>query len=130
MAAVSLKLLQSGSGTTALHCQPADVVTIQLAETVESPALDEAVAACDGLTNVTGVVFAFSNAGGAGQKVAFAQTGSASATINAQAADTVTISLAETVESPVLDEAVATLNSCLFPISGVTIAFDNGGGAT
>jgi hypothetical protein len=127
---VVLDFTQSGSGSTKISAQAADTITLQLAETVESGVLDNAVAAATALYNITGVTIAFSNAGGASQKLAAVQSGSGSTTINAQAGDTITLELAETVESGVLAVIVASLNSAFYPITGVAFAANTTGGAT
>jgi hypothetical protein len=131
MATVTLDITQSGSGSTEIHAQIGDTITLQLNETVESNLLDQAA---DQLNSIlgppTGVIFAFSNAGGASTILRAAQSGSGTTTINAAAGDTLTFVLNETVESNVLDQATATLNDILSQPTGVIFAFSNAGTAS
>lgn len=129
MAAVSLDVIQSGSGSTEIHAQPNDVITLQLSETVHSNVLDVAIAAFDGITDVTKVAFAFSNAGGASQKLALAQSGSGSTTINAQKGDTITFELASVSQNSAMASTVARLQG-LGNLLGITIALNASGGAS
>lgn len=61
--AVTLQLTQAGSGTTSIHANPGDTVTLVLASTVENTILANAVAALAGLSQVTGVTFTASALG-------------------------------------------------------------------
>lgn len=65
-ASTILKLVQSGSGSTSISAAAGDTLTFQLAETVYSNALDQAANQANSILGpITGVIFAFSNAGGA-----------------------------------------------------------------
>lgn len=63
--AVVLDVTQSGSGSTKISAQPGDTITIELASTVESSVLANAVAQLAGLSAVTGVNFVANTSGGA-----------------------------------------------------------------
>jgi hypothetical protein len=131
VATVTLNVTQSGSGSTVIHAQIGDTITIELNETVFSNVLDQAAAQINSILGpVTGVTFAFDNSGDATNKVEFLQSGSGSTSFTAQAGDTVTFMLNETVFSNVLDQAADQLNSILGPVTGVTFAFSNSGGAS
>lgn len=129
--AVVLDITQSGSGSTEIHAQAGDTVTLLLSETVYSNVLDQAADQLNSILGpVTGVTFAFSNAGNAGTILYATQSGSGSTSIHAAAGDTLTFVLAETVFSNVLDQAANQLNSILGPVTGVTFAFSNAGNAS
>lgn len=131
MATVTMDLTQSGSGSTELHLEVGDTLTLELNETVFSNLLDQGADQLGSIiTQETGITIAFNNAGGASQKLALIQTGSASATINAESGDTVTGVLNETVFSNALDQAMNQLESILSAATGVTFAFSNSGNAS
>lgn len=131
MATVTLDVTQSGSGSTEIHAQVGDTLTFLLSETVFSNVLDQAADQLNSILGpVTGLTFAFSNAGNAGSILYVTQSGSGSTSIHAAAGDTLTFVLNETVYNNVLDQAVDQLNSILGPITGVTFAFSNAGNAS
>ena len=65
MAAVTLDILQTGSGSHSLSVQTGDTVTLELASVVENSVLANAVSALAGLGQVTGITFAVNATGGA-----------------------------------------------------------------
>lgn len=140
MASVVLDVIQTGSASVTIHCQPGDTLTFQLPETVFSNVLDQlASGEANGLQLVTGVTFAFNNAGAAPHALRIAQSGSGSTTIDAQDGDTITLEMAA---SNVAFNNVAAqaakwlnrLNAILgggFNVStGITFALNTSGGAT
>ncbi len=135
---VVFDLTQSGSGSAEIHAEPGDVITFELPETVYTNVLDQlASGEANGLQLVTGVTFAFNNAGAAPHLLRIAQSGSGSTTIDAQAGDVVTLALASTVFNNVAAQCVKwlnRLNSILgggFNASvGITFVLNTAGGAT
>ena len=65
MSAVSLELTQAGSGTSAIHAESGDTITIVLASTVGNSVLANAMVNLAGLSEITGVTFVASTAGNA-----------------------------------------------------------------
>jgi len=63
--AVVLDLIQTGSASATLHVQPTDTITLELANTVETPVLAEANSHLAALGNLLGVTFAINTSGGA-----------------------------------------------------------------
>jgi hypothetical protein len=63
--AVTLTLTQSGSGSTKIHAQPGDTVTIAAASTVHNSQLAAANTAIQQLSAITGVKFVIDATGSA-----------------------------------------------------------------
>jgi hypothetical protein len=62
---VVLDLTQSGSGSTEIHAEPGDTITLELASVVSNSVLAAAIAGLQGLGKLLGVTFAINTAGGA-----------------------------------------------------------------
>lgn len=61
--AVVLDLTQSGSGSTEIHAEPGDTITLELASAVSNSVLAAAVTGLTGLGNMLGIKFAINTAG-------------------------------------------------------------------
>jgi plastocyanin len=131
MAAVSLDLIQTGSGSSEIHAQPGDTITFEMNQSVFSNLLTQAVNHANNVLNyvVGGVIFAVSTAGAAGTVLSITQSGSGSTSIAAEAGDTVTLEIANTVETNVLAAAKRYLQA-LQDVTGVIFAINTSGGAT
>jgi hypothetical protein len=127
---VSLDFLQSGSATTKISAQPGDVITFELNSTVYNNVVGGIVSSLNGLTTICGVSFALNSAGTAVTVLNIAQSGSASTAISAASGDTVTLELAETVYSNILQSAVSAYLARLTGLTGVIFAANVSGGAT
>lgn len=125
--AVSLDLTQSGSGSTVIHASSGDTVTIRVKE-ANCPALANAIAGLNALTNVTGVSIAANYSAGV-TAASLVQSGSGSTQISAASGDTVTLELAATVENDILASANAYLQG-LTPPTGVNFAINTAGSAS
>jgi hypothetical protein len=128
--AVVLDFTQSGSGSTKISAQPADIITFELNETVWNNQLAFAVNQLNSIIGgPTGVSFVASSAGAAGTLLSITQSGSGSTSIAAENGDTITLELSETVFSNALTQTLNHLKS-LFDTLGITFAVNTTGGAT
>lgn len=128
MAATSLTLTQSGSGSTVISAQPGDTITVKLGAAVENDVLAAAVAGWQAFSNICGVTFLVDTAGTATNKIRFTQAGSATTDIDAEAGDTVTFELAAPNRDDVL-QAAATYFGGLQNVTGVALATNLDGGS-
>lgn len=127
---VSLDFIQSGSASTKISAQPGDLITFELNSTVYNNVVGNVVDALNAVTTISGVTFALNPAGTASTVLSITQSGSASTVINAASGDTVTLELAETVYSNVLQSAVSAYLARLTGLTGVIFAANTSGGAT
>jgi|SRR5579862_33635 len=129
--AVDFDVIQSGGTSATIHASSGDTLTFLLPDTTggHNDALENAIAGLNALSNVTGVTFAASLAGGASGVLRITQSGSGSTVLNFAAADTCTIELASTIENDQLAAANAYLQA-LTPITGVIFAVNTSGGAS
>lgn len=127
---VSLDFSQSGSASTKISAQPGDLITFELNSQVYNNVVGNIVAALNGVTTISGVLFALNTAGTASTVLSITQSGSASTSISAAAGDTITLELAETVYSNILQGAVSAYLARLTGLTGVIFAANVTGGAT
>lgn len=125
---VTLDFTQSGGGSTKISAANGDTITLKLASTEFNNTLANAVAGLGALTQVTGVAVS-ANYTAATCAVEARQSGSAATVIFAASGDTITLELAETVQSDTLAAANVYLQQ-LKNQSGVSFAVNTSGGAT
>lgn len=129
MAAV-LDIIQSGSGSTTISAQAGDNIAFELNSTVFNNVVNGIISSLNSITTITGVTFSLNSAGTASTPLNITQSGSASTVINAASGDTITLELAETVYSNVLQSAVSAYLSRLTGITNVSFAANTTGGAS